>query len=213
MSSVAMGTLAIQYLNMHSNLKDSSNLSFISWFSINNYIKDEVCYLFSNYDEGLKMGIKISLMNDTFKILFNETEYLFKLNDSIGVDALIEDTWYCYTMNFNQMEETLEQWIYKRDVDDESWATKLYSTILRKVYYNKQNMIPQSYYLEDTNSCKILGSDIKLTNIRLFSDVIPEYHHHKLLNQYIIGNDSSHLIFADNANEKLILPRFPYNGD
>ena len=213
MSSVVIGTLAIQYLNMHSNLKDSSNLSFIAWFSINNYIKDEVCYLFSNYDEGLKMGIKISLMNDTFKILFNETEYLFKLNDSIGVDALIEDTWYCYTMNFNQMEETLEQWIYKRDVDDESWATKLYSTILRKVYYNKQNIIPQSYYLEDTNSCKILGSDIKLTNIRLFSDVIPEYHHHKLLNQYIIGNDSSHLIFADNANEKLILPRFPYNGD
>jgi hypothetical protein len=213
MASVDMGTLAIQYLNMHSSLKDSSNLSFIAWFSINNYIKDEVCYLFSNYDENLKMGIKITLINDTFKILFNEKEYKFILNSGGDVDALLEDTWYCYTMNLNQMEETLEQWIYKRDVDEESWASKLYSTILRKVYYNKQNLTPQSYYLEDTNSCKILGSDIKLTNIRLFGDVIPEYHHHKLLNQYVIGNDSSHLIFADNANEKLILPRFPYNGD
>lgn len=213
MSSVNMGNLGVQYLNMNSILKESNNLSFIAWFSINNYIKDEVCYLFSNYDENLKMGIKISLMNDTIKFLFNETQYSFILNDGGEVDALYEDTWYCYTMNLNQMEETLEQWIYKRDVDEEDWAPKLYSTLLRKVYYDKQNITQQSYYLEDSNSCKILGSDIKLTNIRLFSDVIPEYHHHKLLNQYVIGNDSSHLIFADNANEKLILPRFPYNGD
>lgn len=109
------------------------------------------------------------------------------------------------------MERTLEQWIYKRDVDNEDWAPRLYSTILRKVYTNKQSLVPQEFYIESTTACKILGSDMKLTNIRLFNDVIPEYHHHKLLNQYIIGNDSSHLIFADNANDKLILRRFPYN--
>jgi len=211
MSSIDMGRLAIQYQNMNNQLKNSDNLSFVAWFNINNYITDEVYYLFSNYDETAEMGLKISLINDSIRILFNKTEYKFDLITGGGVDALLEETWYCYTMNLNQMERTLEQWIYKRDVDEESWASKLYSTILRKVWTNKQNVVPQNYTLEDPNSCTIFASDIKLTNIRLFSDVIPEYHHHKLLNQYIIGNDSSHLIFADNANEKLILPRFPYN--
>ena len=54
---------------------------------------------------------------------------------------------------------------------------------------------------------------MKITNIRLFDDVIPESQNSKLLNQYIIGNDSKHLIFADNATKKLELPRFPYNED
>ena len=212
LSSVDMGTLAVQYLNMKNNLKKSDNLSFVCWFNINNYIKDEVYHFFSNYDENLKMGIKIHLKNDSIKLLFNETEYKFDLKTPANdVNAFFEEAWYCYTVNINQMERTLDQWIYKRDVDNEDWAPKLYSTILRKVYTNKQTLVPQEFYIESTTACNILGSDMKLTNIRLFSDVIPEYHHHKLLNQYIIGNDSSHLIFADNANDKLILRRFPYN--
>jgi hypothetical protein len=212
LSSVAMGDLAVQYLNMNNNLKKSSNLSFVAWFNINNYIKDEIYHFFSNYDENSKMGIKIYLKNDSIKLLFNETEYKFDLTTSANdVNALFEESWYCYTVNINQMERTLEQWIYKRDVDNEEWASRLYSTILRKVYTKKQNLTQQEYYIESSNSTKILGSDMKITNIRLFSDIIPESYHHKLLNQYIIGNDSSHLIFADNANEKLILRRFPYN--
>jgi len=212
LSSVDMGALAVQYLNMKNNLKKSDNLSFVCWFNINNYIKDEVYHFFSNYDENLKMGIKIHLKNDSIKLLFNETEYKFDLKTPANdVNAFFEETWYCYTVNINQMERTLDQWIYKRDVDNEDWAPKLYSTILRKVYTNKQTLVPQEFYIESTTACNILGSDMKLTNIRLFNDVIPEYHHHKLLNQYIIGNDSSHLIFADNANDKLILRRFPYN--
>lgn len=212
LSSVNMGDLAVQYLNMNNNLKKSSNLSFVAWFNINNYIKDEIYHFFSNYDENSKMGIKMYLKNDSIKLLFNETEYKFDLiTPANDVNALFEESWYCYTVNINQMERTLEQWVYKRDVDNEEWASRLYSTILRKVYTKKENLTPQEYYIESSNSSKILGSDMKITNIRLFSDVIPESHHHKLLNQYIIGNDSSHLIFADNANEKLILRRFPYN--
>ena len=50
---------------------------------------------------------------------------------------------------------------------------------------------------------------MKVTNIRLFNDVIPENYHNKILNQYIIGDDSKHLIFADNANTRIYLPKFP----
>jgi hypothetical protein len=50
---------------------------------------------------------------------------------------------------------------------------------------------------------------MKATNLRLFADVLPVESHNKLLNQTIIGNDSKYLIFADNANTRLLLPKFP----
>jgi hypothetical protein len=66
--------------------------------------------------------------------------------------------------------------------------------------------------LENINA-EILLSDKKMTNIRLFNDVIPESEHNKQLNQYIVADDSKFLIFADNANLKLTLPNFPFNGN
>ena len=52
---------------------------------------------------------------------------------------------------------------------------------------------------------------MKATNIRLFIDVIPEDVHNKVLNQYIIRDDSKYLVFADSANTRLYLPRFYLN--
>jgi hypothetical protein len=52
---------------------------------------------------------------------------------------------------------------------------------------------------------------MKITNIRLFNDIVPESEHSKLLNQAIIGEDYRYLIFADNANMRLTLPNYPLN--
>jgi hypothetical protein len=104
----------------------------------------------------------------------------------------------------------MSQYIYKRDVDDESRAASLNGTILRLVHSGKMDIIPFDAYLEDTK-CKIISSDMKVTNIRLFDDIIPVTTHNKLLNQAIIGNDSKNLIFADNANTRIFLPKFPLN--
>ena len=52
---------------------------------------------------------------------------------------------------------------------------------------------------------------MKITNIRLFNDVIPENIHNKMLNLYIIGNDYRNLIFADNATARIYLYNMPYN--
>ena len=48
-----------------------------------------------------------------------------------------------------------------------------------------------------------------ITNIRMFIDVIPENYHTKLGNQYIIGDNSKYLIYADNATNRIFLPKFP----
>ena len=50
---------------------------------------------------------------------------------------------------------------------------------------------------------------MKVTNIRLFNDIMLESYHNKILNMYLIGDDAKHLVFADNATTRLYLPKFP----
>lgn len=55
---------------------------------------------------------------------------------------------------------------------------------------------------------KLFGSNIQLTNLRVFNDVIPTESISNLLNQSIIL-DADYLILADNANKKIIAENIP----
>jgi hypothetical protein len=212
LSTVEYRTPAVVYKNLDPILKVSDNLSLQVWFNIHNYIKDDIYNFMYIYDNNQSLGWKIELSNDRIKVYLNSTEYNFDLLGSESQsdpEALEEETWYCYVININQRQRNIEQYIYKRNVEEESEAVSLSNTILKKVYYNKQDIEPISYIISE--SPKILSSDMKITNIRLFSDIIPEEVHNKILNQYIIGDDSKYLIFGDNANTRIILPRFPLN--
>lgn len=213
LASVGFGDVAVQYLNMEPYLKVSDNLSYYFWFNIHNYVVDDNYNFFTNYDEQTSQGFKFDLRNDRIDVVLNTATYSFDLLDYVSNDtiALEEEVWYCYVVNIDQRQRKLEQWIYKRDCNDESRAGSLISTILRKEYSNTQDMIPFEYVIDytTTNSTRLVGSDMKATNIRLFNDVIPESYHNKILNQYIIGDDSKNLIFADNATTRIYLPRFP----
>ena len=213
LASVGFGDVAVQYLNMEPYLKVSDNLSYYFWFNIHNYVVDDNYNFFTNYDEQTSQGFKFDLRNDRIDVVLNTATYSFDLLDYVSNDtiALEEEVWYCYVINIDQRQRKLEQWIYKRDCNDESRAGSLISTILRKEYSNTQDMIPFEYVIDytTTNSTRLVGSDMKATNIRLFNDVIPESYHNKILNQYIIGDDSKNLIFADNATTRIYLPKFP----
>jgi len=74
----------------------------------------------------------------------------------------------------------------------------------------QQDFEPIEFKLENV-AAKLKGCDMKITNIRLFGDIVPENQHSKMLNQYIIRDDSKYLIFADNANQRLVLPSFEIN--
>jgi hypothetical protein len=77
------------------------------------------------------------------------------------------------------------------------------------MYKNTQPITPIEYHIESDVVYQILASDMNITNIRLFTDIIPQKEHNKICNQYIIRDDSKYLVFADNANVRLVLPRFP----
>lgn len=210
LASVTYQTTAVSYRNFREYFKVSDNISFTVWFSINNYTVNDVYNFITYYDNTKNLGFKLNLQSDNIRLNLNSDVYDFPIGATGNADALLEDTWYCYVANIDQRQRKLNQWIYKRNVDDEADAPSLSSTFLRKVYSQEIDLVPVEFELENIQ-VTILGSDMKSTNIRLFNDIIPETEHNRLLNQAIIGEDYKYLIFADNANTRLSLPNYPLN--
>lgn len=201
LSSVIYQNVAVRYKNLKPNLEVSDNLGYMLWFNINNYIPNET-YNFMNYYNN-SLGWKVNLINDNIEVVLNNDIYNFNV-------VLDEEIWYCYILNIDQRNRKMEQFLYKRNTDYEEDAGKLTNNLLRKITSNITEIIPIQYQMENTNF-EILGSDMKMTNIRLFTDIIPEDQHNKICNQYIIRDDSKYLVFADNAINKLVLPKFNLN--
>lgn len=212
LSTVTFGQPAIQYKNLDPILRVSDNIGFQIWFKLNNYISGEVYNFYNFYDNNNSLGWKANLIDDSIRITLNSDEYVFDLLGSPSDDAsaLLEDVWYSYVLNIDQRNRKIEHYIWKRNVEDEDDAPKLNNTILKNIYSHTQDMVPVQYEMIDFNSA-ILGSDMKVTNVRLFVDVIPFNYQNKLLNQYILRDDSKYLVFADNATTRLYLPNFPFN--
>lgn len=202
LSTINFGDTAIKYLNLKPSMRVSDNIGYQIWFNINNYIEDEVYNFFNFYSDDL--GWKVDLINDQIKLKMNSDEYIFDLDNGL----LDENIWYCLVINIEQKNRLSECFIYKRDVDEEEDAGKLSYTLLRNIYKGSLEIEPIEFESEDWNP-EILSSDMKITNIRLFTDVIPESTHNKICNQIIIRDDSKYLVFADNANTRIVLPRFP----
>lgn len=211
LSTVDYQQVAVKYQNFDPILSVSDNIGYMLWFNINNYITNEVYNFMNYYDTNNDLGWKVSLSNDAINITLNSDTYNFDLLGQPSTDniALEEETWYCYVLNIDQRQRKMEQFIYKRNVDEEDDAPNISSTVLRKVYSNSQNITPIAYQIEGDSTCEILASDMKVTNIRMFTDVIPLDQHNKICNQYVIRDDSKYLVFADNATTRLYLPKFP----
>ena len=212
LSTIPPGNIAILYRNFRRYFKSSDNISYFSWFNMNNYIVNDVYNFINYYDNSLEKGFKINLKNDSITLNLNSDIYKFKIGTEGNALALEENVWYCYLINIDQKYKTIEQWIYKRNVDQESDAIYLGNTILKQVYYQKDNLSPVEFELEDNIDISITSSDMKITNIRLFNDVIPYNDHNKILNQYNVSpHDYRNIIFSDSANQKIVLPNLPIN--
>jgi len=211
LSSVEYQQIAVKYKNFNPLLSVSDNIGYQIWFRINNYITDEIYNFMDYYDTTNSLGYKINLSNDAIQVKLNSDTYTYNLMgyESDQNTAFEEGVWYCYVLNIDQRNRRLEHYVYKRNVDDEDDAANLPNTILRKIYQGYQDITPINYQIEGNVTCQILASDMSVTNIRLFIETIPVGQHTKILNQYIIRDDSKYLVFADNATTRLYLPKFP----
>ena len=210
--TATQSSAAVTYRNMKNYYKVSDNISYMCWFSINNYTFNDYYHLFNYYDYENQLGLDITFNSDKATVTLNSDSYDMNLTTGLS-----EDTWYSYVVNIDQRKGKISQYIYKRDVDIETDALSLNSTKLRLVYSKTMDMTPVEFKLETEIKNgeeiqivgKLLSGDMKISNIRMFVEVIPEDQHNKILNQAIIRDDSKYLLFADNANQRLVLPNYP----
>jgi hypothetical protein len=214
LSSVPFGatssTDAVVYRNTKDYFKKSDNISYMCWFNVNNYTTNDTYYLFDYYDDINDLGFRITINNDLITTKLNGVDYSLTMGQEGTQTGLNEEIWYGYILNVDQRQRKISQYVYKRNTDDEDLGSRLSTTILKKVNSNELDLVPVEFELENI-SAKLLGCDMKITNIRLFIDVIPLDQHSKMLNQSVVRDDSKYLIFADNANQRLVLPSFDIN--
>jgi hypothetical protein len=210
MASVEYRSPGVIYKNLWSLINETNNIGFQLWFNINNYIQDELYNFINFYDENIQKGFKIDLRNDEVIVTMNSATYSFHLYNqpTNTTTALNEEVWHGYICNIDQRNGKMNQYIYKRNVDDEEDAADLPNTILKMLYKNEQSITPINFEARGFTA-QILGSDMKITNVRLFAELIPEKEHTKQLNQYIVRDDSKYLVLADNATTRLYLPKYP----
>lgn len=208
LASVAFGTPAVRYRNLAPIMNVSDNVGYQIWFNLSNYIAGEVYNFMHFWRDGI--GWKIDLVSDDIILTMNGASYSHHLTGSSTNDAIAleEEVWYCLVTNIDQRNKKASHFIYKRDVDDEEEAPRLSHTTLRQVYKSEFDIEQIQFESEGFNP-EIKASDMKVTNVRLFIDIIPEDTHNKICNQYIIRDDSKYMVFADNATTRLYLPRFP----
>ena len=209
LSRVEPNTQAIKYKMGDTYLQKGENRSFYCWFkpSDNLPINNNGFYdinLINNYNQTHNKGFKVDYKGEIGEIVLtiNDKEYSLDVN-------LAKDTWYCYMFNLNQRQEYVSQYVFKRFSEDNYTVGRLDTSELKLVAKNEDFHIPIEYEFDNIN-LQVMASPIKLTNLRLFRDIIPKDKFTKILNQNII-KDSEYLIMADNANEKVFLPRYPYN--
>lgn len=194
---------AIKYKDGDSYLQKGENRSFYCWFKPLEYPSDVPHYeIINNYDSDNNKGFKVGFIDDEITATINDKEYVLPVE-------LDESVWFCYIININQRQEVVSQFLYKRKTENNYAAARLDTTELHLISSNELPHIPIEYEFDQIN-LKIHASPMKITNLRLFNDIIPETEFTKILNQNII-RDSDYIIMADNANEKIILPRYPYN--
>jgi len=205
LSRVKPGEVAVSYKKSDNFLQPGKNRSFISWFKLNEFTSNELYNLFNNFSEGLEKGYRFDIENGELKLTINDKSYNMDVSD-----ILDEGIWYCVLININQKQRKVNFNLFKRNSKREIDAKNLTSTKLKTLKSSTLDYVPEEFEIDQQDvEMSILASDMKITNIRIFEEEVPEKEFTKILNQQII-RDSDKLILADNANKLYKLPTFPY---
>lgn len=185
--------------------------------------------LLNNYNSS-GLGYKIYYKTDSLIIKLNDET--FKLTKE-----LMTNIWYAGVINLNQRLGEISLYIYRRNSNINVTLIQENSLLKTTAIYNSQeyndllsqgyrpvdntedvvstnlelvasktySMNPKEFIIDD--SLKLIGSNIKLTNIRVLDEVVPETSITNVLKEYIL-RDEQHIILADNAIKTLITTRF-----
>ena len=180
--STKLNEIAIIYQRVDNDICDCCNRSFSTWFSVNTYVVGMVYNLIDNYNSVTNQGYKIDFIDGILKINF--FGQLYETNIRIS-----PKNWYGLIINFNQKQALVEVFLYKRkglcNTNDLELLTEI-SYPLKPVSYKGDLVL------------KLRGSNLYITNIRLWDEIIYKSEHTRILSSYVIKNNSN-LILSDCA--------------
>jgi hypothetical protein len=187
------GRPAVIYKATDSIMVESEDRTFMCWFNINE-LTDSHSYNFidNHYND---QGYNVSYEAGRFIIRWNSLVYEAPV-------TLAADTWYAVIINMNQRQQKLEWNVYSRYSPTTAGSHSIND--LKLIAKGEEELVPQSWN-NDKLVLQVIGSPMFYTNMRIFKTSIPEDKHFRVLNQYII-KDTTDLLVADNANNKIIAP-------
>lgn len=208
LSAVTPGNEAVSYQMSDRYLRQGDNRSYMSWFKLNDYASSDNYNLLDNYSNDLALGYKFDITGGSLVTTINSASY------SMVVDDYLDDNiWFCMLINIDQRQRKIKHHLYKRNVNREIDAKNLNSTVLKLLVSEELDYTPNEYEMSaDDLTMRITASNMYITNIRVFDDIIPDDQHTKILNQQIV-RDSDHLLMGDNSNKLYSnLDSYPYHG-
>jgi len=198
------------------------------------YINNSVYFDFlNNYDSVNKRGYKIGYSNKQIILTINELNYYLNATGlttniwygltinldnrqrTVAIDLYRRN----YSYNITMFNENYQNAIVDsqnitgityytsrgyRLVKNTEINAQLSDTNLLKVLTVTYSNIPLNSF-DINQTITVYASDVKMTNIRIFNDVIPEDSKSNILLQRVI-QDSEYLILADNATKELYTP-------
>ena len=197
---------AVIYFNTDSLLRKGDNRAITSWVRFNAYNINDIYNIITNYDDTYKTGYKINISNGKLILTVNNSSYTYTMPNNIS-----NNVWYCFLVNMNQREQKCDLFIYTRNLTPQTQDKGRYlnSSNLTMVTYTSLNYTPEEFEINN-NNIKIKSSNISMTNIRIYDDIIDTAQHNKVLNYYNVI-DAERTILSDSCNEKVHLTNYPLN--
>lgn len=133
-------------------------------------------------------GFKIEMFCGRYILMTqNNTPTLYSLKEKLD-----SSKWYAFALNFSAKFKQAALSIYTIKE-----GTGIVDSELEKVFFTAKNISSVSMSLKDTQFI-LRPCYLKLTNVRIYKELIPEDKISAILNQYVIS-DSSNAILVDNA--------------
>jgi hypothetical protein len=190
-------------ISVKKEIVDFLNIYYPGWASStgSGYVSQKISenVLFNGYDFDANKGIRIGIYASRYLIVKrNDVSHLFILKNN-----LVENFWYGLFINMSNFYRQLsvDLWIRKWS---ETNPTPQQTTLLENIYSSVQTIEPMD--LSSSREYSLIGSNLSLTNIRLYDKIETEQSKQiNMLNQTIV-KDAQFSIIIDNAIPRLTLP-------
>ena len=152
---------------------------------INCQVRQMEEYSILNYDNKLV----ISMIKELFIIKINNDVYYYNINALLNINQ-----WYAFSINMSNEFKQLSLFIYTFDSNTSGNA-------LQNIYQKTNNLL-NKVNLQVNDNLKLIASNIKFTNLRIFKECIEIEELSLVLSQYVV-RDTQLALLVDNALPQL----------